>query len=291
MNARATVVALAAIATVLASGCGIESTEQNEVGLIYGGGIVEEKEYKGVLDAGSTNSVVGFGDAVYRYRTDQRSWVGRTADGSDRDEIEFVSKDGVRMRAPFEVYFSVNQEPEIIQAFHENIGIKTSAWTPDGWTEMLRTYFDPPLERAIDSAGLGHEWRPLREDEEVRSQFAADAARRFKRNLDEIVGGNYFCGPDYQQPGDECGEVQFTLGQPSPVEGNIVRAIESEQTAAAETQAQEQVSRRNEAEADARQVLIDQLGPDAFACLEIARMAVNAQQPPPPCTASVVTGR
>lgn len=268
------------------------STEPNEVGLHYDRGPIEGRGFNSVVNPNTSNKAVGPSDQVFTYRIDQRSWIGRSNDdggipeGVDRGAVEFVSKDGLRMRAPFELYFTLNQEPDVLRRFHEEIGLKTQAWSEDGWRAMLREYMDPQLERAIDSAGLRHDWRPLRENEDIRTEFASDAERRFTSNLEDVIGGNYFCSPRYQKPGDTCGEVIFTIGQPSPVDVNVVRAIESEQTRRAETQALSAERERAEAEASARQVLIDQVGPEVYACLEAIDAARAANAAPPPCLAS-----
>jgi hypothetical protein len=275
---------LLAMMAVLLIGCA--DTATNEIGLSYGGGPFEDKGYQGTLDPGLTAKVVGIGDAVYRYRIDQRSWIGRNCDEpgcADRAEIEFVSKDGIRMTAPIDVYFTLRQDEEALRRFHEEIGLKTQAWTEEGWVEMLRTYFDPSLDRGIDSAGLAYDWRPLREDEGIRNEFATRASEQFSEELERATGGNYFCSPNYQKPEDDCGQISFAIGQPTPVDAKVVEAVEAEQTANARTQSLAAEERRAEAEARARQVLIDQVGPEVYACLEASKVADRHGHAPPPC--------
>ncbi len=268
----------------LIAGCG--DTGANEVAVHYGGGMIEDKGYQGMLPAGATAKLVGFGDSVYPYRIDQRSWIGRAGDAGDRGEVEFVSRDGIRMRAPIDVYFTLKHDEETIRRFHEEIGLKTRAYEDEGWVVMLQTYFDPSLDRSIDSAGLAFDWRPLRENEAVRGEFAARAAGQFSQQLEEATGGSYFCSPTYQKPGDDCGQISFAIGQPTPVDNRVVEAIELEQTARAQTQSLEAEKARAEAEARARQVLIDQVGPEVYACIEAIRAAERAGAAPPPCIPS-----
>ena len=275
---------------VLTAGCA--STAANEIGLSYGGGVIENKGYQGVIEPGATNKFVGIMDPNYNYRIDQRSWIGRDCEEAgcaDRPTVEFVSKDGIRMKAPVDIYFTLRQDESTLQRFHEEIGLKTQAWTEEGWVISLRTYFDPALERGIDSAGLSFNWRELRESEEKRNEFAQQASRQFTEELERATGGNYYCAPTYQKPKDECGNISFAIGQPTPVDARVVEAVEAEQTANARTQSLSAEARRAQAEAEARQVLIDQVGPEVFACLRAIEAAEKANVGPPPCIAGGAT--
>lgn len=278
------------LSILLLGGCA--STAANEVGLSYGGGIFENKEYQKIIEPGATNTFVGVMDPNYNYRIDQRSWIGRDCTESgcaDRPAVEFVSKDGIRMKAPVDIYFTLRQDEETLRRFHEEIGLKTEAWTEGGWLASLRTYFDPALERGIDSAGLSFNWRELRESEEKRNEFATQASRQFTVELERATGGNYYCAPTYQSPEDECGNISFAIGQPTPVDPRVVEAVEMEQTANAQTQSLAAEARRATAEAQARQVLIDQVGPQVYACLRAIEAAERANVGPPPCIASGAT--
>ena len=83
--------------SIIASNSGYDSTEINEIGLIYEGGVVQDKSYKGLLDPGSTNNRVGLGSTVYRYRIDQRSWIAKAGDTTDTVPVTIVSEDDVRL--------------------------------------------------------------------------------------------------------------------------------------------------------------------------------------------------
>ncbi|HEY3015381.1 MAG TPA: band 7 protein, partial [Nocardioides sp.] len=51
------------------------NTDANRIGLHYGGGIIEDKKFKSVIEPGSTNKLIGPGDTVYTYPIDQRSYI------------------------------------------------------------------------------------------------------------------------------------------------------------------------------------------------------------------------
>lgn len=253
------------VLVLLSGGCGRQGSATNEIGLVYSGGLVEDKSFKGFLKPGATWESVGWGSKVYRYRTDQRSFIAGP-EGKQRDvpPVQIVTADDVRMLVEFQMYFKLHWGDEkVIKQFHENLGVKTKAWTDDGWQQMLNEYFAPQIERALESVGLKHNWRDLYASEEARVGFQNEAIARVKENLREVigVGADYFCGPSYTgAKGSECGEFTFTVGKPEPANGDIVRAIESEQTAVAQTTAQEQQNARIAAQIEGERKTVELYG-------------------------------
>lgn len=242
---------------VATSGCGLESSETNEIGLVYSGGVIEDKEFKEFLPAGSTNKSTGYGSKTYRYRIDQRSYrADSKGNGADTAPAVVVSNDDQRLRVDYQLYFKLNQDEKILRKFHENIGVKTQAWTDDGWTQMLRDYFEPQIERSLEAAALGFNWRDLYASEESRVSYQNDAIGRIKTAITDVIGDDYFCGPAYTGKGSPCGDFTMTVGKPEPVNEGLVAAIEAEQTNVAATQAQEQKNAQIRAELDAEKELV-----------------------------------
>jgi hypothetical protein len=247
----------AAAALVLGGACGLEGSETNEIGLVYSGGWIEDKEFKEFLPAGSTNKATGFGSKTYRYRIDQRSYrADAKGNGADTQPAVVVSNDDQRLRVDYQLYFKLNQDEKILRKFHENIGVKTQAWTDDGWKQMLRDYFEPQIERSLEAAALGFNWRDLYASEEARVAYQNDAIGRIKAAITDVIGDDYFCGPSYTGKGSTCGDFTMTVGKPEPVNEALVAAIEAEQTNVAATQAQEQKNAQTRAELDAERELV-----------------------------------
>lgn len=266
---------LACIAILLgfaATACGYADSAINELCLIYSGGSFEDKEYKGLLEPGSTHKSVGVGSSTYCYKTDQRSYIANAKDnGADSAPVEVVSKDDVRMGVDYQLYFTINQEEEILRTFHENLGVKTKAWEEEGWRQLLREYFEPQIERALEAAALQSNWRDLYASEEARVAFQSATVSNLKRNIREVIGNDYFCGPQYTGEND-CGDFTFTVGKPYPINGDIVNAIESEQTAAAATTAQEQKNAQIRAKLEVERELVALYGPSGA----LLREAINS---------------
>lgn len=276
---RITLIALVLLIAIFGGACGRQGSEINEIGLIYEGGSTQEKKFKGFLEPGSTFEKVGWGSTVYRYRTDQRSFIA-APEGKTRDiaPVQFVTADDVRMNAEFQMYFKLQWASEqVMQQFHENLGVKTRAYEDQGWKQMLNEYFAPQIERAMESVGLKHNWRDLYASEEARVAFQTETVQRVKENLREVIGAgaDYFCGPNYNGKKAECGEFTLTIGKPEPVNRDIILAIESEQTSAAKTAAQDQENKRIAAQVLGEQQIVEIYGPEG--ALERERNAILKQ--------------
>jgi hypothetical protein len=139
------------LAAVALAGCGTLDSGVEDLTLRYGGGITEEKAYKGMIEPGTTNQFVfgsGTGDDLYHYPRTQRSWIAGETEGVDRPPVEVVTADGVRMKVDYALYFRLNPQEEVLRRFHEDIGLKEGAWTEEGWlgdaADVLRCADHPP---------------------------------------------------------------------------------------------------------------------------------------------------
>lgn len=272
MLKKASVALLVIMLISVAASCGLASSKINELCLVYTGGLTQDAEFEKLLPPGSNNNSIGMGSTTYCYNIDQRSYIATNAEGKgDTVAVEAVSQDTTRMGVEYQLYFTINQDEEVLREFHENLGVKTEAWTPEGWRQLLIEYFEPQIERAIEAAALNYPWRALYSSEETRREFQNTVVKNVKTNLNEVIGGDYFCGPEYAKEGDECGDFKFTVGKPYPLNGDIVAAVESEQTAAAATAAQEQKNAQILAQVNGERELVELYGPEGAVLLEAIR--------------------
>lgn len=265
------------------SACGMESSAINEIGLTYTGGWIEDKEFKGFLEPGASNNSTGFGSKTYRYRTDQRTFIaGPQIPNMDEDRqpdvgpVLIVSDDDVRLQVDYQLYFKLNRDKDVLRKFHENLGVKTDAWTTKGWRQLLQQYFAPQIERAMESAGLKARWRDLYGSEEARVRFQDETVARLKDAIRDVIGDEYFCGPAYNGPGTDCGSYTFTVGKPTPLNEDILKAIEAEQANVSQEQAAAAVNRRINAELEGKRQQVALYGQQGAVLLEaIASNKVN----------------
>lgn len=297
---RIMTVLMGALMVLTLGACGLASNEANQIGLQYGGGVVENKEFKGVIPPGATNDTIGPGDSVYNYPIDQRSFiVGGHGDenGNADDAIQVVSSPdsgSVRMNVPVQVYFTLNQKTETLVRFHENIGLKTHAYfdgdSSEGWDKMLRNYFRPQMERALQSAASGYAMAALRNNEETRAEFQQKAADEFTRLLPVAIGGDYFCGPQYTGK-NECGEVSFTVQKPEPVNKDVAESLEQVQINEQRRLAQVAENLRIEEQLKAQQNQVVTLGQEGYARLREAEIwAEVCREKPDACPSVVISG-
>ena len=268
LGVAALVVLVAVVA--LPSALNLAGAQINERCLIYSGGLVEDKAYRGTLEPGATAESIGFGSTTYCYRTDQRSYIG-AAEGGDTGSVEVASNDDVRLVVDYQLYFKLNQEAETLRKFHENLGVKTEAWEEEGWREMLRQYFEPQIARAMEKAALNHDWRDLYGSEEARLAFQQETVTNLRANIRDVIGDDYFCGPAYDGPGTDCGAFTFTVSKPVPTNPTIIESVEAEQRAKADTLAQEQENQRIAKELEAERTLVELYGSDGALLREAIR--------------------
>lgn len=285
------IVGLLGLFALLASGC-TRSSKTNEIGLVVSGGVVEDKAFEKCLKPGSTRNSVGVGSRAYLYPTDLRSWIGgderdkegnstgNLAPGADTREIVVVSRDGIRLAVPFQLYFKLNwacAADSTLVAFHNNVGVKTEAYIggdgseanpADGWTEMIQQYFQPQTERSLERAAQGFDYKPLYLTEEARKQFEDAAVGLLKPAVKTVIGGDYFCGPSYNGEPDTCGEFTMTVGKPTPVDRSVFAGLEGAEAAKARIDQQVQENLQREKALEIRGKEIAQVGADNYTLLE-----------------------
>jgi len=261
----AVVIAIIVVIIALVKIFNFANTATNEIGLHYGGGIIEDRKFKSIIAPGSTNKRIGPGDTFYVYPIDQRSYIigGAGADSSAEDEVTVVSKDNVRLGVRVQVYFTLNRDPAVLQNFHERIGLKTEAYTDSGWLAMLQAYFRPQIDRALAAVATNYAWAELYNNEAKKAQFQTAAAKEFTRLLPAAVGGDYFCGPSYTGA-NSCGELSFTIQKPNPMDKGIIDGIEAKQRSELARQAQEQKNQQVNVELQSVRAQVALLGAQGY---------------------------
>lgn len=107
------------IATVVV----ILGTVASEIGLVYSGGIIEDKEYKGVLKPGVNAERIGWGSKAYLYRTDQRTYIaGNTEQGADTPVPDVVRK--MTCTSPSPISFTSSS------IWNQRLSASSTKWRP-----------------------------------------------------------------------------------------------------------------------------------------------------------------
>jgi hypothetical protein len=228
------------------AGPSFADTPGDEVGLHYGGGVVEDIAFKGLIPPGTTNHLIGPFDDVYRYPASQQTYLASAEEGAQTSPIVAVTKDGVRIEVSGRLFFTLNAEESALRDFHETIGLSSGAFVNhgiEGMNNTLNRYVLPQLDRAIDVHMLEHEWLEIRSDPSLRPAFEAAVGAEVHDLVRQATGGEYFCGPG--TPGGECTQAVFVVTRIKPMNADLSTFTEEQEKLDAEI-ANEQ--RRIEAE-------------------------------------------
>lgn len=233
------------------------SVPGNKIGLHYNGGPLEGDSYERIIQPGSGSQFLGPSDRLVTLPIDQRSYTtcrgedvnGDTCDGPD---IVAATKGGAEMRFRIGVSFKLNTGKDIIRPFYEGICRKYGCDSGDGWDKMLQVVFRGPIEQAVQQsvrnytvdqlfAGVDEDGGATAILEDVQADIAAD----LKENINQFVGGDYFCGPGFDRDKPEvCPDFQFQITDAVPTDDGV-RAAFAENLASR----QDVITARNRADA------------------------------------------
>ncbi len=122
---------------------------------------------------------------------------------------------------------------DAFRKFHESIGNKSQAYTPEGWRAMLMTYIHSSVDRTADNAALGFDWVQLSSDAAVKTQWEQAVAQALPAMIKQLAGGEYFT-------------VNGVLLQRPDLPPDVVAAIQRTEAARQEAQTADQVRRAAE---------------------------------------------
>jgi regulator of protease activity HflC (stomatin/prohibitin superfamily) len=176
------------------------------VGMVYSAGPLDSNKYIKTLAPGSSRKVVArhpfdWWNKVYSYPVTQRDYIissnPNEGDVSGVDEISFPSKDRVNTTYNVALYFDINTDENIkgfsggmLQKFHERIGVKYEAWTPEGWNAMLRAKFRKPLESALQQETSKYTSDEIYGDKKF--QIEKDISAVIDDRIVDLLGDKYF---------------------------------------------------------------------------------------------------
>lgn len=248
---------------------GYASASAGETCVVRTGGWFQDQNISDVIPEGKNRQRIGWGSATYCYPTTQRSYI-MGGPGQDADALvvlfkggnEQAEEDQVRLTVSSQMYFTLNTKKDTLIKFHKNIGIKTKAYTSEGWVqEFLPKYIHPQIERAIEITALEFTAEDVLNDAAQRRAFEVAVQERIRERIDAQVGKDFICGPNFTGTG-ECGEFTVSIGRPDVTNTAIVESREQQQIERNLTQAQEEENRRLQSVLDFEQGLIEQYGPE-----------------------------
>lgn len=182
-------VALAVMAGL--SACSTASLEPDEFGLHYEDGAFSSKKFENCIEP-SDRVYDGPGDKHYLYYYGQRTFSFTGASGSEQSPLPVTTKDGQEVLIPGFVTFTLNTDCEVLQEFHERIGIKYAAYKDGGgWGTFLSDYLAVPLSAVMNEASLKVNWRELYASDEARNAFTEYVKDNLPTEIRTTLGGDY----------------------------------------------------------------------------------------------------
>lgn len=258
------------------------SAEPNKTCVVYSGGTFTDKKFQEILPAGSTNKIIGWGSTSRCYYNDQRSYIGSNKPGADTTPVSVTCRgddvvvDGgaeaagsktssqINVTFDYNAYFTLNTAEKPLVAFDRELGRKRQpsgkdATSPQGWKEMLAANLEPQITRAMEDAATPYSCLDLVGDTAVRAEYQKDVIKLFRKYLDEVVKGDYFCGPNYDGAG-KCTDISFKVSNPT-LPAKIRNSIEARIEARQATATQRELNRTAEEKLDIDDELIKRYGP------------------------------
>ena len=223
--------------TVLSS---VRKTPRNMVGISYGGGPIESARFQRIVQPGSGLFFNGLFDPLYLYPSDTQAYiVSKTAgEGAvpEADSIVSPSSDHVQIEYEVAVYFKLNTD--LLQDFHEQLGLQYSAYEADGWRDLIRDTFRQQVEGALQEDSREHEVADIYGNAASLTAIQGGVEEKLSERLIDTLGQPFFCGPTFR-PGRECEPPRFVIkavgipeGVAAAFEKNRVAQVEIEQRTA-----------------------------------------------------------
>lgn len=254
------------------TGCSSVNTQPDTVALQYGGGLADAS-FKGCTPA-STHSYSGPGDVYYYYPYGQRTYT--FDDGGESGPISVVTKDNVTMTLPGAVTFKLNTEIKdgtcpVLKAFHENIGIKYSAYFNDGegtngedsgWVTMLKTYVGNQINRAANDAAKGFTSTQLYSDAKSKKEFEQAITEDIPALVRQFSGGDYFV--DWTIVLKQIQPPQAIVDAYNNQQAAVAAAAAAKQAADAQVAVENAKALQTEAQAKSIRTLVELLGVQGY---------------------------
>lgn len=267
----------AALTALALTGCAGVAPAPDVVALHYQGGSFSSTKFEDCKQPG-TRSWIGWGDHAFEYPAGQRTYRFTDDDQGDTKSLNVAasSKDGsaVTLKTEGFVAFTLNVScaPEKIngrdykggrlQFFHEQVGLKN--WGTGhayidgdgedafaGWGVMLDTVMGQPLQRAINDAAQGQDWRLLYNDPSAKSAWEKRVKELLPTYVGEALGFNPFRIDS------------VTIQKPTPPD-NLLQALAASEEARLENAAQAQRNAKTTTELEGIRAQVKVLGVQGY---------------------------
>lgn len=242
-------VGILALALLPMFGSALAKTPKDRVGISYGGGPIEGAHFQKIVQPGSALFFNGVFDKLFLYPADQRTYIispGEESSPGTPDFITAPTSDRVQVSFQVALYYKLNTNR--LREFHEELGLRFSAYTESGWDRLVRETFQPQVESAVQEETRRYEVGELYGNADQLASLQSSVQTKISERLKRALGQEFFCGPDFES-GVPCNEVAFVIKR-MDVPESIVASFENNRTSEIEVQTKLNEVAQREAEAD-----------------------------------------
>lgn len=237
---------------------GWKSTPPDKVALHYTGGPFQGVHFVEVVAPGKSIKFYGLREKFYKYPATQRNYIvsdrAEEGDRKEADRIKTVSADNLGAWWNVAITFKLNTSPDVVKRFHEQLGLKFNAWGEKGWDHLLDQTLRQVLDNRMAAEASKYPLEKLYSDPTTRSAIQSAVGADLKNGVNDLVGGNFFCGPtfDREHP-NVCPDLKFIIkGAPTIPDGIKAQFDANRQAALAVQQKNSEVEQaKKQAEAAA----------------------------------------
>ena len=211
--------------------------------LSYGAGPIESNHFQGAFGPASPTRLNGLFDHWYTYPVSVRAYnvsgaageggeKGVAAQGEEQRQdaiasIPATTKDRINVDWQVTVYFKLNTN--LLRPFHEQLGLRYKAYEDRGWDLMLRETFRKQLETSLAGITRRYNVAEVWADEATLRQIEQAVGLTLKDQVNTALGGQYFCGPQFEPGDDACPEFQLKVKKPG-IPREVQTAFEENRT-------------------------------------------------------------
>lgn len=232
------------------------STDVDQAGLHYSAGPLSSTTYENCIQP-SSRVWDGPADIHVAYPSGQRTYdFSSTSSVPDASPFVVASQDNQELTVSGVVSFYLNTDCDTLRDFHENIGNKFQAFmdgntTSQGWRDMLSVYLNQPLQRAMNEATQGRDWKGLYNDPVTKAEWEKQVSELLPQYIKQQTGKDYFIN------------FSLTLQKPEP-SAELLAALRDKQVAVEQNLAQAERNNTIQTEAESISQLVAILGVDGY---------------------------
>lgn len=190
----------------------------DKVALHYTGGPIEGEHFEEMIAPGTGTRFYGLFDRLYELPATQRNYImSKHPDEGDNRRAEYVgapSADKVVTEWESATYFKLNTRPDVLRRFFEQICLKyrcTDLGPGRGWDRMLADTFRQQIVAAIQEEARHHSSEDIYANPDTLLRMQANIASTLRTRVNGVLGGDFFCGPDFVAEEPDCPEFAFVI--------------------------------------------------------------------------------